>query len=39
VAGLALRPNDEIRITGTPDGDDHASLDYVEIKPRETNKD
>jgi alpha-glucuronidase len=29
--GLALRPGDEIRIEGTPDGAERAPLDYVEI--------
>jgi len=33
VAGVALRPNDELRIIGTPNGGDNASLDYVEITP------
>jgi alpha-glucuronidase len=31
IARVALRPNDEIRIVGTPDGGDTASFDYVEI--------
>ena len=31
--GLALRPGDEIRITGTPQGGEKAGLDYVEIRP------
>jgi alpha-glucuronidase len=31
IHGLALRPGDEIRIEGTPDGGDLAALDYVEI--------
>lgn len=34
VSGIALRPNDQIRIVGTPDGGDNASLDYVEIAPQ-----
>lgn len=34
VTGVALRPNDEIRIVGTPDGGDDASLDYIEITPQ-----
>ena len=28
---LALRPGDNIRIEGVPDGDEHAALDYIEI--------
>jgi alpha-glucuronidase len=32
VQGLALRPGDEIRIEGIPDGADLAALDYIEIK-------
>jgi alpha-glucuronidase len=32
IAGLALRPGDSIRIEGTPDGDEHAAVDYVEIR-------
>ncbi|MGB6432169.1 MAG: alpha-glucuronidase family glycosyl hydrolase [Candidatus Acidiferrales bacterium] len=35
IPGLALRPGDEIRIEGTPDGQELAPLDYVEIFPRE----
>jgi len=31
IHGLALRPGDEIRIEGTPDGQEYAPLDYVEI--------
>jgi alpha-glucuronidase len=31
VSGLALRPGDLIRIEGTPDGDDPAALDYIEL--------
>jgi alpha-glucuronidase len=31
IKGLALRPGDEIRIVGTPDGEERAPLDYVEI--------
>ena len=31
IAGIALRPGDEIRIEGTPDAGDPAALDYVEI--------
>ena len=31
ISGLALRPGDEIRIEGFPDGSDPAGLDYVEI--------
>jgi len=31
IHGLALRPGDEIRIEGTPDGAEYAPLDYVEV--------
>jgi alpha-glucuronidase len=31
IGALALRPGDEIRIEGTPDGQEPAALDYVEI--------
>jgi alpha-glucuronidase len=31
IAGLALRPGDEIRIEGFPDREERAPLDYVEI--------
>ncbi|MGO9642476.1 MAG: alpha-glucuronidase family glycosyl hydrolase [Candidatus Acidiferrales bacterium] len=31
IPGLALRPGDEIRIEGTPDGGERAALDYIEI--------
>jgi alpha-glucuronidase len=31
ITGLALRPGDNIRIEGIPDGEEHAALDYVEI--------
>jgi len=34
VRGLALRPGDEIRIEGIPDGQEPAPLDYVEIDPQ-----
>jgi len=33
IRGLALRPNDEIRIEGIPDQAERAPLDYVEIHP------
>jgi len=33
IAGLALRPGDEIRIEGIPAGQELAPLDYVEIFP------
>jgi alpha-glucuronidase len=33
IPGIALRPGDEIRIEGVPDGGDLAALDYVEILP------
>jgi alpha-glucuronidase len=31
IAGLALRPGDELRIEGIPDAGERAPLDYVEI--------
>lgn len=37
IAGLALRPGDEIRILGTPDGGERAVLDYVEVYKSEEN--
>jgi alpha-glucuronidase len=33
IRGVALRPGDEIRIEGVPDGGEPAALDYVEIQP------
>jgi alpha-glucuronidase len=33
IPGIALRPGDEIRIEGVPDGGDPAALDYIEILP------
>src|SRR5262249_44716728 len=33
IKGLALRPGDEIRIEGYPDGGERAAIDYVEITP------
>jgi alpha-glucuronidase len=33
VYGIALRPGDEIRIQGRPDGSEDAALDYVEVHP------
>ena len=36
IRGIALRPGDEIRIEGVPDGGEPAALDYIEIQP-ETN--
>jgi alpha-glucuronidase len=33
VAGIALRPGDEIRIEGIRDGNETAALDYIEILP------
>jgi alpha-glucuronidase len=32
IHGIALRPGDEIRIDGAPDGGDPAAVDYVEIR-------
>ncbi len=34
VSGITLRPNDEIRVEGIPDGAEPAALDYIEILPR-----
>lgn len=31
ISGLVLRPGDEIRIEGIPDGEEHAPLDYIEF--------
>jgi len=33
VSGVALKPGDEIRIEGVPDGREVAALDYMEIWP------
>ena len=33
ISGIALRPGDEIRIEGIPNGSDAAALDYIEILP------
>ena len=33
ITGIALRPGDEIRIEGKPDGRETAALDYIEILP------
>jgi len=33
IRGIALRPGDFIRIGGVPDGEEHAGLDFVEIRP------
>ena len=33
IAGIALRPGDQIRIEGKPDGGEAAGLDYIEIEP------
>ncbi|HEY6393668.1 MAG TPA: alpha-glucuronidase family glycosyl hydrolase [Bryobacteraceae bacterium] len=33
IAGIALRPGDQIRIEGRPDGRETAALDYIEIMP------
>ncbi len=30
--GIALRPGDEIRIEGVPDGSEPAAIDYIEIQ-------
>jgi alpha-glucuronidase len=33
VRGIELKPGDLLRVEGTPDGDDPAALDYIEIAP------
>jgi alpha-glucuronidase len=33
IRGLALRPGEAIRIEGTPDMQEHAAFDYVEVRP------
>jgi len=33
IRGVALRPGDEVRIEGCPDGGEAAALDYLEIVP------
>ncbi|MGH9620698.1 MAG: alpha-glucuronidase family glycosyl hydrolase [Bryobacteraceae bacterium] len=33
IAGVKLRPGDQIRVEGTPEGNDRADLDYVVVKP------
>ncbi|MCX6636064.1 MAG: hypothetical protein NT090_13440 [Acidobacteria bacterium] len=33
VSGIALRPGDEIRIEGLPDGGETAAIDYIEVQP------
>jgi alpha-glucuronidase len=33
IQGIALRPGDEIRIEGVPDGGETAAIDYIEILP------
>jgi alpha-glucuronidase len=33
VQSVALKPGDVIRVEGTPDGDDPAALDYIEVVP------
>ena len=32
IAGIALKPGDVIEIEGTPDGQETAALDYIEIR-------
>jgi alpha-glucuronidase len=32
IGGIALRPGDQIRIEGTPGGNDHAAFDYIELE-------
>jgi alpha-glucuronidase len=31
IAAVALRPGDEIRIEGVPDGDEHAGVDFLRV--------
>jgi len=31
--GVKLKPGDVLKVTGVPDGDDAAALDYIEIAP------
>jgi alpha-glucuronidase len=33
LCGIALKPGDILRIEGTPDREDHAALDYIELQP------
>ena len=33
ISGVALRPGDEIRVEGVPDGGETAAIDYIEIEP------
>jgi alpha-glucuronidase len=33
ISGVALRPGDVIRIEASPDGNDRAAVDYIEIEP------
>jgi len=35
IRGVALRPGDEIRVEGVPDGGEPAAIDYIEIQPDE----
>jgi len=35
IPGIQLRPGDEIRLEGTPDGGEAAALDYIEVAPNE----
>ncbi len=32
LSGIALRPGDEIRIEGVPDGGETAAIDYIEME-------
>ncbi|HEY2117762.1 MAG TPA: alpha-glucuronidase family glycosyl hydrolase [Candidatus Acidoferrum sp.] len=36
IHGITLKPGDELRIEGKPDGPEHAALDYVEFIPLKT---
>ncbi len=31
--GIQLKPDDVLKVTGVPDGDDAAALDYIEVAP------
>jgi hypothetical protein len=33
ISGVALRPGDQIRVEGFPEGRELAALDYLEILP------
>jgi alpha-glucuronidase len=33
ISNIALKPGDTLTLSGTPDGDEHAPVDYIEITP------